>query len=1020
MNVIRGMNCFSCLSDRHDQKSGTGSGQCTTTELSKRLPVPSREDERKALLWAAQSGCLAIRQIESAEEANFFKGYGTPKSFTLAQQGMTRRKWADQQKWVVGIVDPDCLYVYKKEADTWRLEQGVAADKLGVKLLPDLPSLAEKDEEIQQRAWWDVYPRSTPDTSGHLGPNGKFSLPKPKPYKYNAPKSVSTNFNDPVPRSEIVVTPCGTANIKCFFVERDTARNISDILRQKRRCEQALGLPLPLVVFCRHTGSVEVCYDDELASEHLTIIEDSLDVFASSRRIPSGEIRRRMNLLPMPLQAQALSSGLSIPPDDQPKWQQAIQLVSHPCDDNYRELLALKASGLSIHRCFFHEGNITSLLDMLLTSESLRYTEAHDRVTEFRVDKVAPLLRLLLKIGAIPTALSWSLIRQMGEQNQLLMPPDLFNYMLAAFAPFKFLTLKNLWNIPLTSVTRCSGSIIEFDRICQDFNDQQRQHCLKEELSRNRLLQRPTLDTLQSHLLALFHYGAVPDEEVMDTVKRDLTYFDDNTRLIDNLSVPGFIEWVGDLWMNREAHTLFQNWPAHVEEARQQLAKLKQSLDLPVDPFASVTPVLQFMVDAFSKPPVLPENVGDNEDTIFKVLQHYYRRPGPERVIASLRNSSPVTWKEHHSCSHVLRARNNGLWYMELLEKCKVHSFTPIEKRLLPLAIIYQDAAYKDVDESAVKTKSADYFKRDLAGHYPEKLLNDMALAMVSMKTRAEDKAVQNLSEPVRRYLRVLRFAVHINQIRYSGVRPFFPALAVAPHKVPKAEYLGLPTQLANDFSSEPDHQTEFQRHLEAAMHGAADLMQLQVANCPSDKRENPYTQVYGLVPDGKKITIQFDRTTKPVEIMDRFINDKVRRKLAREAGIITCSDPDHQNCRADLSKGVTYGIHNSWYDLRQVKVPAEMTRLEKMQYEHDPSLLSPATQQALAEEVQRLKSAGIRMNTGTLTQETLASKDALKVLEDRGIAVVSEKRPYVANDGLPGEWEMLVPIKMAKPVTPI
>uniref|UniRef100_UPI002148162D hypothetical protein n=1 Tax=Endozoicomonas sp. SESOKO2 TaxID=2828743 RepID=UPI002148162D len=78
-------------------------------------------------------------------------------------------------------------------------------------------------------------------------------------------------------------------------------------------------------------------------------------------------------------------------------------------------------------------------------------------------------------------------------------------------------------------------------------------------------------------------------------------------------------------------------------------------------------------------------------------------------------------------------------------------------------------------------------------------------------------------------------------------------------------------------------------------------------------------------------------------------------------------------------------------------------------------SLLSPATQQALEQEVQRLKNEGIQMNPGTLTQKTLASEEAQKVLKQRSIGVFREKRPYLTNDGLPREWEMLVPKKIAK-----
>ncbi|WP_257294204.1 hypothetical protein [Endozoicomonas sp. YOMI1] len=149
---------------------------------------------------------------------------------------------------------------------------------------------------------------------------------------------------------------------------------------------------------------------------------------------------------------------------------------------------------------------------------------------------------------------------------------------------------------------------------------------------------------------------------------------------------------------------------------------------------------------------------------------------------------------------------------------------------------------------------------------------------------------------------------------------------------------------------------------------------------------------------------------------MNQFIDDNVLRKMAQEAGIIVCSDPSHQACKTDQNDGITYGIHNSWHDLAQVHIPAGMTLFEKMQYEHDPSLMSPATQQALEKEVQRLKSDGIRMNLGTLTQKTLASEKAQQVLKERGIAVVSLKRPYFTNDGHPREWEMLAPKKIAKP----
>ncbi|WP_257291821.1 hypothetical protein, partial [Endozoicomonas sp. ONNA1] len=41
---------------------------------------------------------------------------------------------------------------------------------------------------------------------------------------------------------------------------------------------------------------------------------------------------------------------------------------------------------------------------------------------------------------------------------------------------------------------------------------------------------------------------------------------------------------------------------------------------------------------------------------------------------------------------------------------------------------------------------------------------------------------------------------------------------------------------------------------------------------------------------------------------------------------------------------------------------------------------------------------------------------EAQTVLKQRGIAVVSEKRPYLTDDSSRREWKMLVPKKIKKP----
>ncbi|WP_422442511.1 MULTISPECIES: hypothetical protein [unclassified Endozoicomonas] len=995
-----------------DTRSVTTSRQWTVCEATgKRLPHHPRECERQKLLRAAESGCLALRRIKLTDEIDYFSGKGVPRPFTLALPGRmmpTRRISRGFSHWMVGIVDPKCLYVYKRDAGTERLKEkhGFSPDSLQVKLLPNLQSVLSRRLEFSDQVIWRVYPRFT---SGHLQADGTFSLPKLKPRE----KIFSLDY------PELVLAKYAKEDIKCLCVYKDAEMNISDILLEKRECEKELQLkPLPLVVYCHETGSVEVYFDDELDSKHLARNEHSLNDFAFLRGVASENFRAVLNLLPMSLRAEALSSELNIPPDLVHNLQEAIKLLSNPYCYSYERLLELKRNGLPVEQPFFHIAGIRSLLDFLMHSEIFRHNDVQEQqIRKQQEEEAYRCFQLLLQSGTRLTEFGLELISDMASRNESAMPVGIFNCLVAGYAPFDFLNLQHLCRLPLIS---CSGSIVEFDRICRGNSQLQNQACLNRASLYVTTRLAPTLEDIQSHLLALFHYKAIPDQDFLNDLKDDMEWlYPKDKKVIGDFSMADYIEWIENLWEQRETYPLYRNWPKRVRQAQEEIRNLKQSLAPDASHNQATvlaterSKALQFVVDAFSKAPVLPENVGDNEATIVKVLQHYYRRPGPERVIKSLTKFMPAVWKPLHSCSHVLRARNNGHWYMELLEKFQQCSLKPDEKELLSLAIIYHDAAAEDVDKSMEESASADYFKRDLTGHYPEQLLKDMALAMTSKENDVMGGDQQNLSESVRWYLRILRFADRMDVIRGCGVGTDFPGLTVARPLGFDARRLDIPSQLTEQFTSDTDNKTEFQRHLEAAMHGAADLA--QVTGPLRDQRKKNYSHVYGLIGNGSEISENFEWTTEPVQRMNRYIDDNVRRKIAQEAGIIVCSDGKHRTCKADQNNGITYGIHNSWYDLQQVAIPAEMTLLEKMQYEHDPSLLSPATQQAIEQEVQRLKSEGIRMNTGTLTQKTLHSEGARGVLKQRGIAVISEKRPYLNNDGFRKEWEMLVPKKIVK-----
>ncbi|WP_257291822.1 hypothetical protein, partial [Endozoicomonas sp. ONNA1] len=629
MNVVHGagISASPCPhpQSNSDTRSVTASGRWAVGEpTNKLLPRHPREYERQELLRAAESGRLAFRRIGLSKEANYFSGKGTPRPFTLALPGRlmpTERVPDTYGEWMIGTVDPQCLYIYKHSASTRDLLQpGVTPDHLATKLLPHLQSLFDNRFDRGSRILWRVYP--TRFTSGHLQADGTFSLPKLK-------FSDHSSFPE---YPELVLNKYSREDIKCFCVYNDGQRNITDILLNKRQCEYKLQLkPLPLVVYCNRTGSVQVYFDDELDNKHLARNEHSLDDFTFSQDIAPDHFRDMLNLLPMSLRAEALNSELTVSPDVMHKLKEAIELVSDPRCYHYQRLLELKQSGLPIHQRFFHKGTVQSLLDKLLISEQLRSGKCEQNREQEK--EACRILHLLLQSGA-GVGISVDQIYKMDNINHPSMPAGVFNYMVAAFGPFDFLTLKHLKRIPFTG---CPGSIVEFDRICRDNTQPQRQKCLKRALRYVVSLPNPTLEYIQSNLLALFHYKASLDQDMLNSLKFGLKRNCRNGEThIDGCFVDDYIQWVEKLWKQRETHPYYQNWPKLVQQSKGEINDLRQSLGLD-DSRDQATPLtaepsmaLQFVVDAFSKPPVLPENVGDNEKTILKVLQHYYRRPGPE------------------------------------------------------------------------------------------------------------------------------------------------------------------------------------------------------------------------------------------------------------------------------------------------------------------------------------------------------------------------------------------------------
>ncbi|WP_257265942.1 hypothetical protein [Endozoicomonas sp. ONNA2] len=149
--------------------------------------------------------------------------------------------------------------------------------------------------------------------------------------------------------------------------------------------------------------------------------------------------------------------------------QQAIELVINPCLYSYAKLLELKQSGLTIQKRFMYAGNYEILLDLLLYSEMIRNNQPeHEQIREHEKE-ACRLLRLLLQSGAtLESTIPFT--KDMDGDLYPVMPASAMNYIVAAFGPFDFLTLKHLESIPLIG---CPGNVVEFNQICQGLSPEQ-------------------------------------------------------------------------------------------------------------------------------------------------------------------------------------------------------------------------------------------------------------------------------------------------------------------------------------------------------------------------------------------------------------------------------------------------------------------------------------------------------------------------------------------------------------------
>ena len=981
----------------------------------------SKDPSKEAIHRLFENNRLSLRTISIRQEAQYLLEHNTePRPAFLIHKGVPVQ--IREGDVTVGIAEPDTLGCYKKNANTYELDilKKSKLTDLNIKLLPNLDSLHEKlHEQAQQKR--EVYVRQF--TSGHLQPDGTFTLPKPR-------KNLHTELT--IPHSELLMTGYSRQQIMfCCVGKEDIKNNLSLILRQKKALEQQLtGQPLPLVVYL-DSGGIDIYSDDDIGClDSLSCQELLLDDFCLSCKIVPTTLKSLLNLLPLDVRAKAISGApLETRPTVLRQKQELIDILTDHERYDHSHILNIVDSGFPVNTLMLYQHRYQTPLDLLIQAERQRYMKhlhtAHscsgnpNSATNSTIqDEAVKIFRTL--VGAGGWLSDFYIDYGLSGYGT---PPVLLNLLKAMGLSSKDRCISLL--LPM-DFQQCPGAMVEFHERCRRQSPAELQESLEYALAQqyhqsNAGHSYTTQDPFRSKLLALFYYGAVVNEELLEGFLNKVNRYKSDSQSANSSHSPEQrYEWIWKLWRERKQDNVFIEWPKTVRKARRELAELALTL-----PQKSINTVgehpgdLQFLIDAFSVPPSLPQ-AGDDDETVLKILQHYYRRPGPERVIQQLnQHTMDEIWKPMHSCSHVLRVRNNVLWYMELLESMQIEQFTREEKTLLALAAIYHDSAADDVAKAQEEIKSSGYFARDLAGQYPAQLLEDIALALACKEDDVHGQPEVNLPTSVRRYLPVLRFADRLDILRLHGVDASFPALTKTSHQGFDPKRLNLPQQCAADFSADP--KSHFQRHLEAAMHGAADLAQV-TGGLRCDLRKEPYASRYKLQPydDDKLLARYFERTVQPLTAMDEFLEDNARRTIARLSGINTCSTRDHKRCRSDTRSGVTYGIHNSGYDLKQVRIPPGMTRLEKMQCEYDLTLLRPETLAGINREADRLRAEGLTMNPGTLTQETLSSPAARLVLRNRGISVITEQRRRGYDEtGHPVYETVLVPKKSSSGLNP-
>ena len=400
--------------------------------------------------------------------------------------------------------------------------------------------------------------------------------------------------------------------------------------------------------------------------------------------------------------------------------------------------------------------------------------------------------------------------------------------------------------------------------------------------------------------------------------------------------------------------------------------------------------------------------------------QHYYQYHHPNRVSTIATNRVEYVHRRYHGIDHALRTQMATEFLISILPFYhppfrQLLETYPDLPELLNIAELYHDAVAEDEPKNTEELRAAELFERDMRAlrEHPDGLVTLVATALKN-KNSNEMSRVQTpftgddqCSGEELLLRQVLRFGDVVDILRLVPLHKNF--LEMTDKFVANSE------SLLREFGKFDPQAIEllavvnnpnFSRSIKAALLTFRDLAAL--TGGWHLKTENPVEVRHQLKVDNLQRRLLVERSPDPYTLMREVLDDLVRLKIAKLAGISPCRS-DHQDyvnygslpdCW-DKTTGVagTYRKLHGEGELRQVRVPENMTLYEKVCFaaelaDEDRLTLSFVTSTGIESEINRLRKEGIQPATGTPSQDELEQiyqkPDSIgaSILADRGIVV--------------------------------